>query len=462
MRNYTSLEPVTITDIGDVFFPVSLTKEEFDAQKVNGTIYKGFVPPKDITMLKFRYYTPDNVLMEQNNVPVVYDGTAVVAIINYYKLSDENKGITFNKDTYQADGWVKTPLLVTPKVRFLWKVTETVYSNGARDFVEPYIDGVYGDKGEKGDRGEKYLGHYTNNQEAYEDNTPDLFFGDYYLNTEDKYLYEWSVDGNGAKVWKQLIDYSNSKYSIAIDDIFATIENIPDEFWDKKTLWVKNLVASKAFIDNLNTSQIVLKEKDVTKEESFIKSENFKEDGSDGFKISSDGSAIFNNIEIGNLSTFKGNVENQVLTAKQFDTYYRDVVIKKGDTITNIGDLFSYYSKSYEINGKPNYTDLNGVTQKFCSASIWTGSYIGDDNQIWYWATIKFNQWENGIYGAPQELKEIYSYISTTPITYPFDINFVVKENEKITTLKFHKVPTIRPSESNVVYVDENGFLKLS
>lgn len=299
MRTYTSLEPITITDIGDVFFPISLTKEEFDAQKTDGTIYKSFVPPKDVTMLKFRYYTPDDILMEQNNVPIVYDGTAVVAVINYYKLSNENKGITFDKDNYQSDGWVKTSLSVTPNLRFLWKVTETVYSNGARDFVEPYIDGVYGDTGEKGDRGEKYLGHYISNQDAYTDNTPDLFIGDYYLNTEDKYIYEWIVDASGEYSWKQIDNYDNYKYSLAIDDIFATVEDIPDSFWNEKTLWVKNLIASKAFIDNLNTSQITLKNNGL------IQSENYKS-GSSGWKIDSKGNAEFNNATIYGNSTIEG------------------------------------------------------------------------------------------------------------------------------------------------------------
>lgn len=449
MRTYTSLKPITITDIGDVFFPISLTKEEFDAQKTDGTIYKSFVPPKDVTMLKFRYYTPDDILMEQNNVPIVYDGTAVVAVINYYKLSNENKGITFDKDNYQSDGWVKTSLSVTPNLRFLWKVTETVYSNGARDFVEPYIDGVYGDTGEKGDRGEKYLGHYISNQDAYTDNTPDLFIGDYYLNTEDKYIYEWIVDASGEYGWKQIDDYDNYKYSLAIDDIFATVENIPDNFWNKKTLWVKNLIASKAFIDNLNTSQITLKENDISKEEAFIKSENFKEDGSNGFKISSNGSAIFNELTIGNLSTFKGNIENAVLTAKQFDYNDREVILKQGDEIKNLGDVF--------VNQKVSnctYKDINGTTQSFSNVTIWADGSASSG----YWATIIFYEYK----GSTQEIKEIYFYQSSTPPTYSFDINYTVTESQPITTLQFHNIPTNRPAESNVVYVDENGFLKLS
>lgn len=297
MKNYTSLEKMKASDVAPTFTEEKVTAETFAQEVAKGTLYKGFEPPKDATMLKFRYYSPDGTLIEQNNVPVVYDGTGIESVKTYYLLTDKSSGITVD-----SIGWDEKPQTVTKDKRFLWTYTETKYTNKAVTRTDPCISAVFGEQGE---RGAMYLGHYANNQAAYEANKPAVFTGDYYLNTTTKYIRKYLGDNK----WSDDIDdYTNYRYNQAINDIFAIIESLPDDFLMKKMIWVKNLVAITARIQQAIVNTLVLSkgtDLDGNTKGGLIQSANYDgtitngaitKAGKNGWAIDYSGRAVFNNI----------------------------------------------------------------------------------------------------------------------------------------------------------------------
>lgn len=297
MKNYTSLEKIKASDVAPSFTEEKVTAETFAQGVAKGTLYKGFEPPKDATMLKFRYYSPDGTLIEQNNVPVVYDGTGVESVLTYYQLSNFT-----DKDKLDKNGWLPNVQTVTAEKRFLWTYTETKYTNKAVTRTEPCISAVFGEQGE---RGAMYLGHYADNQAAYEANKPAVFDGDYYLNTTTKYIRKYLGDNK----WSDDIDdYTNYRYNQAINDIFAIIESLPDDFLQKKMIWVKNLVAITARIQQAIVNTLVLSEGtdlDGNTKGGVIQSDNYDgtikngaitKAGKNGWAIDYSGRAVFNNI----------------------------------------------------------------------------------------------------------------------------------------------------------------------
>lgn len=296
MKNYTSLEKMKAGEVAASYTEEKVTAETFKEEVKKGTLYKGFEPPKNATMLKFRYYSPEGTLIEQNNVPVVYDGTGIESVKTYYLLTDQSSGITVEKENGKIktgtspEEWSETVKTVTKDKRFLWTCTETLYTNKAVEYTEPCISAVYGEQGE---RGPVYLGHYDSNEAAYKANSPALFDGDYYLNTTTKYIRKYLGD---SKWSNDIDDYTNYRYNQAINDIFAIIESLPDDFLQKKMIWVKNLVAVTARIQQAIVNTLVLsKGTDLDGNETggTIQSDNYN--GTRGWKIDYDGNATFNN-----------------------------------------------------------------------------------------------------------------------------------------------------------------------
>ena len=342
MKNYTSLEKMKASDVAPTFTEEKVTAETFAQEVAKGTLYKGFEPPKDATMLKFRYYSPDGTLIEQNNVPVVYDGTGVESVKTYYLLTDKSSGITLD-----STGWDEKPQTVTKDKRFLWTYIKTIYTNKAYSCTEPCISAVFGEQGE---RGAMYLGHYANNQAAYEANKPAVFDGDYYLNTTDSYLYKYNKEINK---WMPIEDLTDYRYNQSINDIFEAIEKSEDreKFLKAKIAWVQNLSAAIARVKMLLANEIELtSSKDLNGKNSggIIRSSNYdgtienyriKTDGegsksTKGWAIDYNGTAEFNNV------TVRGTVDGSVVKGS---TINGSVV--KGSTINGgtikIGKNFS-------------------------------------------------------------------------------------------------------------------------
>lgn len=299
MKNYTSLEKMKASDVAPSFTEEKVTAETFKEEVAKGTLYKGFEPPKDATMLKFRYYSPDGTLIEQNNVPVVYDGTGVESVKTYYLLTDKSSGITLD-----STGWDEKPQTVTKDKRFLWTYIKTIYTNKADSCTKPCISAVFGEQGE---RGAMYLGHYANNQAAYEANKPAVFTGDYYLNTTDSYLHVYNKEIND---WTLIKDFTDYRYNQSINDIFAAIEKSDDvkKFIKAKKIWVQHIAAAVARVETLYSNVIKLvqgTDLDGNTKGGVIQSDNYDGTiqkgaitaaGKKGWAIDYSGKAVFNNI----------------------------------------------------------------------------------------------------------------------------------------------------------------------
>lgn len=299
MKNYTSLEKMKASDVAPSFTEEKVTAETFKEEVAKGTLYKGFEPPKDATMLKFRYYSPDGTLIEQNNVPVVYDGTGIESVKTYYLLTDKSRGITL-----ASTGWDEKPQTVTKDKRFLWTYIKTIYTNKAYSCTEPCISAVFGEQGE---RGAMYLGHYANNQAAYEANKPAVFTGDYYLNTTDSYLHVYNKEIND---WLPIKDFTDYRYNQSINDIFAAIEKSDDvkKFIKAKKIWVQHIAAAVARVETLYSNVIKLvqgTDLDGNTKGGVIQSDNYDGTiqkgaitaaGKKGWAIDYSGKAVFNNI----------------------------------------------------------------------------------------------------------------------------------------------------------------------
>ena len=332
MKNYTSLEKMKASEVCPTYTEEKVTAETFPAEVAKGTLYRGFQPPKDATMLKFRYYSPDGTLIEQNNVPVVYDGTGISAITTFYLLTDKSDDITL-----ESDGWTETVQTVTAEKRFLWTYIKTTYTNKTYSCTEPCISAVFGEQGE---RGAMYLGHYADNQAAYTDNEPAVFTGDYYLNTTDSYIHVYSKESNGWDVIEELTDY---RYNQSINDIFAAIENstTKEEFIKAKKIWVQNMSAAIARVQMLLANEIKLTsgtDLDGKTTGGVIKSANYDgtltngkitASGTKGWAIDYDGNAEFNKV------TVRGTVDGSTIKGSTIS----GTTISGGSII--IGDNFS-------------------------------------------------------------------------------------------------------------------------
>lgn len=296
MKNYTSLEKMKAGEVAASYTEEKVTAETFREEVKKGTLYKGFEPPKNATMLKFRYYSPEGTLIEQNNVPVVYDGTGIESVKTYYLLTDQSSGITLD-----SSGWDEKPQTVTKDKRFLWTYIKTTYTNKAYSCTEPCISAVYGEQGE---RGAMYLGHYKDNQAAYEANKPAVFDGDYYLNTTDSYIYIYSKSAN---IWAKETNFDDWRYNQSINDIFAAIEDSDDveKFIKAKKIWVQHIAAAVARVETLYSNVIKLvqgTDLDGNTKGGIIQSGNYVA-GKTGWQIKHNGSAEFNNI------TARGDIE---------------------------------------------------------------------------------------------------------------------------------------------------------
>lgn len=350
MKNYTSLGVMKASEVVPTFTEEKVTEETFEKEKQQGTLYKGFEIPKNAKMLKFRYYSPDGTLIEQNNVPIVYDGTGIKSVQTYYLLTNEKSGITL-----QSDGWDEEVQTVTAEKRFLWTYIKTTYTNNVYTCTDPCISSVFGEQGE---RGAVYLGHYADNQTAYSENTPAIFTGDYYLNLTDSYLYVYNKEEN---VWAKISDFSDYRYNQSMNDIFESLEDSTqvENFMKIKVAWIQRLSASMARLEQLYSNTIKLVQgTDLNGNTTggVIQSENFVS-GSTGWKIDYNGNAEFAN------GTFRGTFNNFYIkndTSKnvRLDFYNKDLI---GENNISIGNQNLISLAKYTINNI-DYLPKNNVS----------------------------------------------------------------------------------------------------
>ena len=512
MKNYTSLEKMKASDVAPSFTEEKVTAETFAQEVAKGTLYKGFEPPKDATMLKFRYYSPDGTLIEQNNVPVVYDGTGIMSVKTYYLLTDKSSGITLD-----STGWDEKPQTVTKDKRFLWTYIKTIYTNKAYSCTEPCISAVFGEQGE---RGAMYLGHYANNQAAYEANKPAVFDGDYYLNTTDSYLYDYHKESNN---WTPIKDFTDYRYNQSINDIFAAIEDSDDvkKFIKAKKIWVQHIAAAVARVETLYSNVIKLAQgtdlsDDKIKTGGLIQSANYDgtitngaitKAGKNGWAIDYSGRAEFNNVTVRgtvdgsviNGSTINGgsitigtnfSVDKDGLLIAENGKFRGSVDATDGSfdncSINNctIGHNVNFFGNIHS--GPLDLTDETpaGSTKTFSSSDYLKNlySYVKDTLKGYTYTGVidgkdfdiisvnhytKYNNSGDDVHWgdikAYKEGSEIFSktYSKTTSnIKLNIPVSITISMNSDAKVFKLKNLPTGIPEEVGTVYV-KDGYLRI-
>lgn len=254
MYKYTNGEILYEECFVSQFFKVTekITPENYRKEVEDG-LYKDteISVTKETQQLKFRYKDPDGQLIEQENVPVVIDGTSVKSIRYFTALST-----TTEKPS--EDKFTETVKDVDSVNRFLWQfvVTELTDGTSQGSYAEAKIIGVYGDEGEQGERGAEYLGCFATNADAYNSREGNLVTDDFYLNSTDGYIHvvvsSELIEGKIKAEWVSITNYTDTRYKQAMNDMIAIAGSDRSEgFMSVVNLWVKNLTAQTALIQNL-------------------------------------------------------------------------------------------------------------------------------------------------------------------------------------------------------------------
>ena len=320
MINFSNGQVLQLDEFLDFYKTVDISAENYDSEKSIG-LYTGMVIPTECTMLKFRYYTPDGTLIEQENVPLVYEGNSVDHIITKYLLTNKSSGVD-----YDTEGWTEELQTPSKDVRFVYTYEISVYTNGAEIKTNIVLTSVYGEQGE---RGSIYLGCYAKNSDVISAYTArGIVSDDYYLNKTNGKIYVCSRNGD-LITWTP-VAYGdsaavNKMYSNAVNDALGSGLEGATDIVQALTVWTKNLVASSAFINELVSNNAFIE--NLTTSESFaekltandafienlmsnnltvgnaIQSSNYVE-GTSGFKLSRDGTI---NANSGRFSSYIGN-----------------------------------------------------------------------------------------------------------------------------------------------------------
>lgn len=382
---------------------------------------------------------------------------------------------------------------MTKDKRFLWTCTETLYSNtpdgGTGLLTEPCIVSVYGEKGE---RGEKYLGHYTDSQTAYEDNTPDLFSGDYYLNTKDSYIYVYIEDTNA---WGKITDFDDYRYNQSINDIFEAIESSTqkENFIRAKKIWVQNIAAAVARTETLFSNKITLTQGtdlDGKSAGGIIQSANYAS-GKSGWKIGYDGNAEFNNATVrGKIyateGEFKGAITGGTIKiGENFSVSEDGVITAKGGEFENIsilknsffyGDILTGPIESNSRNpASPSSVSIYeaGTSTEQLLSDIGTAAAMvpcngkyGDLGFQYY--SLRYTSKANlFMFLYDKDIKNLGSNVFGSLPVYNNGYVTLGKRlqlgfyNENAKTLKLNNLPTSEPDGIGVVWVDSSGYLRV-
>jgi len=159
---------------------------------------------------------------------------------------DAGRFILFDDADYAANG-VKIPYGAKQLI-FRYRTPEGVIIQS--ETVPVLYDGAKGAKGEKGQRGASYWGTKKPDEAVY---------GDYYLDVNDGYIYEYSATYNA---WVKVTDYGDFRYKQAMNDMLSVAEHAPNiQFLAVVNAWVKNLVAGTALINELFAKNIIAQNK---------------------------------------------------------------------------------------------------------------------------------------------------------------------------------------------------------
>lgn len=318
---FTDGQKLNSDEIESVFCNLTskVTAENYSTMVSQGLYLETSIPIANTTeMIKFRYYNPSHVLIEQENVPIVLDGNGVKTHTVYTALST-----TANKP--DAASFSTTVKNVSSVNKYLWQYEVTEYTNGTIEgsYADAKIIGVYGDKGETGSRGGIYLGCFaTNAQDDSPDMSSSVVFveNDYYLSSSDGYIYLYT---NSA--WNAITNYTDSRYFEAVNDALGNglVSDTTQNIVKAVNAWTQNLVAGTALINKLFAKEMTMENGGVFKSQNYdgtittitdsegnITDRVLTKNGTTGFAIDSHG-----NLDLIGIKATNASIRNSSLGA---------------------------------------------------------------------------------------------------------------------------------------------------
>lgn len=319
---FTNGQTFDIDEIESYFIDVTdkVNSQNYDSM-VSGGLWSesGISIGSSTEMIKFRYYSPDHVLLEQENVPIVMDGNGVKTHTVYTALS--------NTTTKPAESSFSTSVKsVSSSNKYLWQYEVTEYTNGTIEggYSDAKIVGVYGDTGSQGVRGCIYLGCFASNSAAY--NSLSLIVnGDYYLNSQDGYIYVYT-----GSSWGSITDYSDHRYMEAVNDALGQglVSDSTQKIVQAVNAWTQNLIAGTALINKLFAKEITMQDGGLFKSQNYdgsitettdsngnVTSRILQKNGTTGFAMDSHGnmdivSGRFKNCNINSAELTNSQITN--------------------------------------------------------------------------------------------------------------------------------------------------------
>lgn len=332
---FTDGQKLNSDEIESVFCNLTskVTAENYSTMVSQGLYLETSIPIANTTeMIKFRYYNPSHVLIEQENVPIVLDGNGVKTHTVYTALST-----TANKP--DAASFSTTVKNVSSVNKYLWQYEVTEYTNGTIEgsYADAKIIGVYGDKGETGSRGGIYLGCFaTNAQDDSPDMSSSVVFveNDYYLSSSDGYIYLYT---NSA--WNAITNYTDSRYFEAVNDALGNglVSDTTQNIVKAVNAWTQNLVAGTALINKLFAKEMTMENGGVFKSQNYngtittttdsegnVTNRVLVKNGSTGFAMDSHG-----NVDVVGLRAYDAQFTGTLESSKQKmeNIYFRQIAV---------------------------------------------------------------------------------------------------------------------------------------
>lgn len=298
--------------------------------------------------------------------------------------------------------------------------------------------------------------------------SPEAQIGDWYLYTgptvtgtqsrKINVMYK-KVDGN---IWQELLatDISNHKYYMqGLTDVLNNVKDLNDGYFN--VIFAKALLANAATINALQSQLIKLTraEDDTTGTRSgIIQSSNYDQEEQTGWKIDYNGNAEFNgttiftgnsvlrgNINIGGNAIFEGEIDSGplYLTNKKPEAVPENLIFNKNE---ELGSILRWYQKNVNYSGKYSVDGTNYIN--------FTYFQIIEEliDPIQYVVRYTFIL----------DTKSYYVTDNNGQAKLPITIIFDIWDVGETKTLILRDLPTLNPGQKNVVYVDGEGYLRIS
>ncbi|MBC6720985.1 hypothetical protein, partial [Treponema sp. Marseille-Q4130] len=359
---------------------------------------------------------------------------------------DAGRFILFDDADYAANG-VKIPYGAKQLI-FRYRTPENVLIQS--ETVPVLYDGA---KGDKGQRGSSYWGTKKPDEAVY---------GDYYLDVNDGYIYEYSATYNA---WIKITDYSDFRYKQAMNDMLSVAEHAPNiQFLAVVNAWVKNLVAGTALINELFAKNIIAQNK-IASSNYYDKQGNptgsgflidaqagdadFRGNTHIGGNTIIDGNTLLKDVQISGNSIFEGAINSGPLYLSKEHTNALTVRLTKGMTYYQVRAAF--IAAGFAFN---NGYALNKILSNYDNIHIgyfrWM-DYDGDFLRIWV----------ADAYGLKEKDVAVVTRYTDQPDKYYLKNNFyLTQEDYNSYTFLLRNLPTLKPTTRNAIWND-NGTLKI-